>query len=119
MSKGPIKTLLDQVGSDLKQRANTKVLALVSAANKLSNKQKTFTLDNITVTITKGPTSRELSNGFIALEFELSANKNGKELILDNPFQFVNPPILNADGVEDAIGVVQRILVDVIKATAK
>lgn len=96
---------------------------------------KKFTLDGVTVTITAGP--RVHDNGKW-VEVELTAERNGTALKVDNPYQFENPPIKHHDGtwrqeldprtnemhdvpnmVEDPLSTLQRIIVDAVLSVAK
>lgn len=118
MAKGPIERMLDGIRADPKLRARAKAAVLVTAAEKLPFAQRTFTLDGITITIESGPVLREMANGHAAFEVVLSATRNGVALNLDNPFQFLNPPIKAGAGGEDAIAAVQRMLCDAVRAVA-
>lgn len=117
MSKGPISQVIDAL-SDAALRARAKAAALVTVTEKLPAEARTFTSDGLVILIEAGPIAREMANGNLAFEVVLSATRNGLPVALDNPYQFVNPPIMvqsaNGDRTEDPFAAVRRMLTDAV-----
>lgn len=103
-AKGDIEKELDKLPKDQHGAYKAGVLAKVKLP-------KTFTLDGVTVTITAGPRLHE--NGKW-VEVELTAERGGVALRVDNPYQFENPPVMHHDGTwRQEISAIHNSVVDV------
>ena len=94
---------------------------------------KTFTYADTDITIEEGP--RLHPNG-VWVEVVVSAKRGGSDLVLDNPYQFENPPILRrldtvhyefdadldvipvGNTVEDLAGALMDIIGDAVRITS-
>lgn len=92
IERGDVSRSLD--GKTATERATLKVDAYAQA--KLPT---TFEHDGLTITVVEGPT-----RDGAALRVTLAASQGGKPVELNNPFLFVNPPVLVPDGTVDAHG---------------
>ena len=91
------------------ERHRARAAAHVVEGEKLA---RTFDTDGLTVTVESGPTLREM-NGKALLEVTVSATRDGKTIAIDNPLQFLNPPMQHG-GVEDVAGAYRRIIADAV-----
>lgn len=88
-------------------------------ANKLAKiiLPKTFSLNDYDIEILEQP---GIEKGL--LKVVIKASKDGKELFIDNPLYFQNPPLMVHDGtkyVEDHQQALKEIIIRVVKITGK
>jgi hypothetical protein len=112
---GPLETQLLAL-STLAERYEFKAKTFRDGVLNLPPQGRTFELEpGLVITVTSA-TARVLENGVWCFEVVLSATRDGVPLILNNPFQFVNPPIIDGEtNTEDLITVAKRILTDAVK----
>lgn len=84
--------LLGELGSRL-QKISEREQAIAKAQAHAQVKTRSFTVDNITVSLLEAPS---VENNCIKVT--VNAEINGKPLTVDNPLYFYNPPIMIPDG---------------------
>lgn len=86
---GPVGRALDALGGDRKARGNAKAMLFPEAAKDV----REFIYAGLTIRMLSVGTE-PMENGHTALRVEVEAERAGQRAYVDNPYLFVNPPIL-------------------------
>jgi len=92
---GPVGEALAAFGGDRKARGNAKAMLFPEAAKGV----RVFEYAGLTIRVLSVGLA-PMANGHTALRVELEATRQGQPAHTDNPYLFVNPPILVPNPVD-------------------
>lgn len=114
---GPLETQFLALGTK-EERYEFKAKVFRDGVLNLPPNGRTFELEpGLRITVTSVTARLLVESSIWCFEVVLSALRNGVPIeTLDNPFQFVNPPLIDGEtNTEDLIAVAKRILTDAVK----